>query len=100
MVFGVASNGFIISATHVSEYADAKRIGPRRSPALPLTTSIAQAEFHPDARPSDIPDEDQISFTPSTSGTTERLSFMVAQIQICRLSQWTALPTPWAPTGR
>jgi hypothetical protein len=40
------------------------------SPAIPVAMSLAPAEFHPDARPAGIPDEDQISFVPSTSGTT------------------------------
>jgi hypothetical protein len=43
------------------------------SPAIPAATSLASAEFHPDARPAGIPDEDQISFVPSASGTTEQL---------------------------
>ena len=46
---------------------------PGTSPAIPPTTSLAQAQWHPDARPAGIPDEDQISFVPSTSGPSERL---------------------------
>jgi len=34
-------------------------------------TSLAQAKWNPDPRPAGIPDEDQIVFTPSTSGVSE-----------------------------
>lgn len=43
------------------------------SPAVPQATSLAQAQWQPDSRPAGIPDDYQIEFTPSTSGTSETL---------------------------
>ena len=47
---------------------------PSSSPATPATPAVAQATFAPDPRPAGIPDEYQIQFTPSTSGTNEVLT--------------------------
>lgn len=41
------------------------------SPSTPATPAVAQATFAADPRPAGIPDEYQIEFTPSTSGTNE-----------------------------
>jgi len=44
------------------------------TPALPPPgTSVAPAQWHPDPPPAGIPAEDQIQFTPSSSGTSETL---------------------------
>jgi hypothetical protein len=39
----------------------------------PPNTSLAQAQWHPDPPPAGIPPEDQIQFSPSSSGTSETL---------------------------